>query len=99
MDWTLRSLSLNRTSTPRSRSISRFGSIDSGILNDGEFTHIFTDGNEATLRVKVKVPTEVDEASSGGMLSQCDLDELFEKIQLVRLYVSVDSVLSVHYMP
>ena len=88
MDLSFRSLSLNRTSTPfRSRSIGRFGSIDSGISNDGEFTHIYLDGNEATMRVKVKVPSEVDEAASGGMLSQCDLDEVFEKIQQVRMFV------------
>lgn len=81
-------MSLNRTSTPlRCRSIGRFGSVESGISSDGEFTHIYVEGNEATMRVKIKVPPEVDEAASGGMLSHCDLDEVFDKIQLVRPFV------------
>ena len=78
MDSSLRVLTLGRTTL---RSVA---SMDSGLGPCDEFTHISLHSiYPPQLRVTVKYPREVDDASPSGMLSACDSDELFDKIHQV----------------
>ena len=79
MDSSLRVLTLGRNTL---RSVS--ASVDSGLGPCDEFTHIsLHNAYPPQLRVKIKYPLEVDDASPSGMLSACDSDEIFDKIHQV----------------
>lgn len=85
----MRVLTLGRN---RLRSVS--SSVESGLGRD-EFTHISLHGSypPPQLRVKIKYPQEVDDASPLGMLSECDSDEIFDKIhQVATLQCIIGSV-------
>ena len=55
---------------------------DSGI--GSEYTHVSI-GNirYPSLWVKIKYPSEADDAARSGMLTSCDFDEVLEKLQEV----------------
>lgn len=69
------------------RSSNSVTSGDSGL--EGDYTHISV-GNARlypSLWVKIKYPTEADDAARNGMLTSCDFDEILEKLQEVCIYI------------
>ena len=83
MEASFRVLTLGRSTR---RGVS--ASVESGLGPNDEFTHIsvYNNMHPPQLRVKIKYPPEVDDASPTGMLSTCDSDEIFDKIHQVKLH-------------
>lgn len=94
MESSIRTWSLARSSLRTVKTLGRSGSVnsvsgDSGI--DSEYTHVSvgSSGFYPSLYIKIKYPTEADDAARSGMLTSCDFDEILEKLQDVSVIVQV----------